>query len=143
MNNQEMFSSSSPSAPVPALTQSEERSWAMLAHLASLLSLASLWLLGPLAAGLIWLIYRDRSRYVAHQALQSALFQLASLFVNAAVWGVTAALSAIVIGLCLIPLAMLVTLVTIVYPLVGAYQTAMGRPFRYAVIGDMVTGLLS
>ena len=144
MDNPNTFSSaSSSSGPAPALTQSEERTWAMLAHLASLASLASLWLLGPVVAGLIWLLYRERSRYVAHQALQSVLFQLATLFVNWAVWGVTIALMPFIVGLCLIPAAMLVTLVLTVYPLAGAYETAQGRPFRYAIIGDVVTGLQS
>ncbi len=149
MSNQDSFSTANTTnvtqaaAPAAPLTASEERTWAMLAHLASVLSIFTFWLLGPVAAGVIWLVYRDRSKYVSGQALQSTLFQVAALFVNAFVWGTTVALMPFLVGFCLIPAAMLVSLGLILYPLYGAYACSQGRPFRYFIIGDVVAGLHS
>jgi uncharacterized Tic20 family protein len=127
------------------LSPSEERSWAMLAHLSVLINLVT-GALGPIAALLIYLIYKDRSRYVAYQSLQSLLLQLigwvgGGLIVGAA-WAITGALSAILIGLCLIPFALIITLFlpvgTIVYSIIAAVKTNQGADFRYWLIGDWV-----
>jgi hypothetical protein len=47
-------------------------------------------------------------------------------------------LSAVVIGLCCIPLGLLVSLATLLYGVYGAYECSMGRDFRYVLIGDIV-----
>ncbi len=47
----------------------------MLAHLSVLLNLVT-GFLGVAAALIIYLIYKDRSRYVAYQSMQAFLFQL-------------------------------------------------------------------
>ena len=127
------------------LSPSEERTWAMLAHLSVLINLVT-GAFGPIAALLIYLIYKDRSRYVAYQSLQSLLLQLigwvgGGLIVGAA-WVITGALSAVLIGLCLIPFALLITLFlplgTIVYSIIAAVKTNQGEDFRYWLIGDWV-----
>jgi len=57
---------------------SEERTWAMLAHLSALLGYIVV--LGQYIAPLvIYLVYRERSRFVAFHALQALYFQLALL----------------------------------------------------------------
>jgi uncharacterized Tic20 family protein len=102
--------------------------------------------LGPIAALVIYLVYKDRSRYVAYQSLQSLLLQLigrvgGGIIVGAA-WAITGALSAVLIGLCLIPFALLITLFlpvgTIVYSIIAAVKTNQGEDFRYWLIGDWV-----
>ena len=60
-------------APAP-LSPSEERTWAMLSHLSVLANLFT-GFLGPVAALIIYLVYKDRSRYVAYQSLQSLIMQ--------------------------------------------------------------------
>ncbi len=140
-----------PSAPPPAvlpLSPSDERTWAMLAHLSVLVNLVT-GLLGPAAALVIYLVFKDRSRYVAYHSLQSLLLQLI-LWVGggtlaAIVWAITGILSAIVIGICLIPLAVLVSilpLAALVYGVIGAIQCSQGQDFRYWLIGDWVRGTL-
>jgi uncharacterized Tic20 family protein len=62
-----------PLAGPEAGPSAEERQWAMLAHLSVLLNLVTA-LGGPIAAFLIYLFYRERSRYVASQALQALIF---------------------------------------------------------------------
>jgi hypothetical protein len=60
---------------VDPLSPSDERTWAMLAHLSVLANLIT-GVLGPIAALVIYLVFKDRSRYVAYQSMQSFLFQL-------------------------------------------------------------------
>ena len=61
-----------PSLP---LTPEEERQWAMIAHLGVLVNLVS-GILGPFVPLAIYMIYKDRSKYVAYQSLQALIFQL-------------------------------------------------------------------
>jgi uncharacterized protein len=138
----------SEAAPQPTLpqllSQPEERNWAMLAQLSILLNLFT-GILGPLAALIIYLVYKDRSRYVAYQALQSLLFQLivwvgGGIFI-AILWAITIALSAVLVGLCLIPLALVVSalpVVGIVYCIVAAVKCNQGEDFKYWLIGNWV-----
>lgn len=129
-------------------TTSEERNWAMAAHLSSLINLVT-GILGPVVAGVIYLSYKDRSRYIAYHALQSLILQLivwvgGGLLVTIT-WTVTGLLSLVVIGLCLIPFAILISLLPViapVYSVVGAIQTSQGADFRYWLIGDWVRGTL-
>lgn len=136
-----------PSQPVytPApLSPSEERNWAMLAHLSILINLFT-GILGPVAALIIYLIYKDRSRYVAYQSLQSLLMQLIAWVgggaIIAGVWIVTSLLTAVLVGLCLVPVAILISLLplgAVVYGIVAAIKCSNGEDFRYWLIGDWV-----
>lgn len=137
-----------PSGLVPT---ADERTIAALAHASTLLNLIT-GFLGVIVAGVIWLSYRDRSRYVAFQALQSAVFQLAVLIVVAIgatitviAWTITGVLTAILIGLCLMPIALILTLIVIAIPLAAiayqlyaAVQTYQGRDFSYWWVGPFV-----
>jgi len=66
-----------PAVPYPPqpLAPGDERTWGMLSHLSVLLNLVT-GFAGPIAALIIYLIYKDRSRFVAYHALQSMVFQL-------------------------------------------------------------------
>ena len=135
-------------SPLTPLTPSEERSWAMLAHLSVLLNLATA-VLGPISALLIYLVYKDRSRYVAYQSLQALLMQLIGWFgggvIVGAAWTITGILSAFFVGICLIPFALLISILplgAIIYGVVGAIQCNQGADFRYWLIGDWVRGTL-
>jgi uncharacterized Tic20 family protein len=138
--------------PAP-LSASDEHTWAMLAHLSVLLNLVT-GFLGPVAALVIYLIFKDRSRYVAYQSLQSAIFQLiawvAAGVVIGLMWAVTGILSAIIIGVLCIPFALVLTLViglmpiaALVYGVYAAIQTSQGQDFRYWLVGDWVRGTLN
>ena len=61
--------------PNTPLSQSDERLWAMLAHLSILLNLVT-GFLGIVAPIIIYALYKDRSRYVAYQSMQAFVFQL-------------------------------------------------------------------
>lgn len=140
------------STTVSPLSPSDERTWAMLAHLSVLLNLVT-GFLGVAAALVIYLVYKDRSRYVAYQAMQAFLFQLifwagGGLLIGV-MWAVVGALSAVLIGLLLIPFAALLTLVfllmpllALVYGVIGAIQTSNGEDFRYWLVGDWALNLI-
>jgi uncharacterized Tic20 family protein len=121
----------------------------MLAHLSILLNLIT-GFLGIVVALIIYLVYKNRSNYVAYQSMQAFIFQLiwwfgGGLLIGLA-WAITGALSIVLVGLVLIPLACLLSLIPIaalVYGIVGAVQTNSGQDFKYWLIGDWVRGELT
>lgn len=122
---------------------------AMLAHLSNLLNLVSgfLGLVVPLG---LYLLYKDRSRYVAYQSLQSFVFQLiwwaGAGAVAVALWVVSSLLSFVLIGCLLMPLAGIATLVplaSMIYSIYAGVECSQGRDFRYWLIGDWVRGTLT
>jgi uncharacterized Tic20 family protein len=132
----------------PPLSPSDERTWAMIAHLSVLLNLVT-GFLGPVAALVIYLAYRERSRYVAYQAMQSFVFQLVfwvgAGFLAGAAWVISGLLAVILIGCLLMPFALLISLVPIaalVYGVYAAIQCNAGQDFRYWLVGDWVRGTL-
>jgi hypothetical protein len=150
-----------PTPPVPplpvnspqGLTPGDERTWGMLAHLSTLLNLVT-GFGGPIAALIIYLVYKDRSRYVAYHSLQSLLFQLIWWFgggiLIGLMWAVVGGLSMILVGIILIPLALLLTPLllllptgALVYGVVGAVQVNQGQDFKYWLVGDWVRGTLT
>lgn len=131
------------------LSPSDERTWAMLAHLSVLANLVT-GFFGPLVALVIYLIFRERSRYVAYQSLQSLVFQLivwvGGGLITGVVWTVVGILSAVIIGILCIPIACLVSIIplaALVYGVVGAVETSQGKDFQYWLIGEWVRGTLS
>lgn len=135
---------SAPTSPSAPLSPSDERTWAMLAHLSILINLVS-GILGPVAALIIYLVYKDRSRYVAYQSLQALIFQLvawvgAGIIVGAS-WAIVGVLSAIIVGICLIPIAAMISLLplgALVYGVLAGIKCSQGEDFRYWLVGDWV-----
>ncbi len=149
-----------------------ERTWAALAHLTALLTLAValstaglghiLGLLVPLA---MYIYFSSRSRYVAYHALQATVFQALAgiVYVAAAAlsgvmiavaWTVAGVLTVVLVGFVLMPLALGLTVaagvtlvllpaVAIFYALYGAYLTYEGREFDYPVVGRLVARSMS
>jgi hypothetical protein len=106
--------------------------------------------LGPLVPLIIYMVYKDRSRYVAYQSLQALIFQLVWWIgggvLTAIAWTITGLLSAVVIGIVCIPLACVITLLPLValgYGVYGGVQTSQGLDFKYWLIGDWVRGTLT
>ncbi len=138
-----------PSGETLTLPTSEERTWAMLAHLSVLANLLT-GFLGPVIALIIYLVYKERSRYVAYHSLQSFIFQLIWWVGAGAVagiaWTISGVLAMLLIGCCLMPFALIVSLIPIaalIYGVVGAVQCSQGNDFRYWLIGDWVRGTLT
>jgi len=145
----------------------DEWTAAALAHASVLLTLilgmaGGVGALVGLAVPLVmYLGYREKSRFVAFHALQSFVYQVAGVLIYAVVaavmgfwvalaWNVSGWLSGILIGLLLIPFALLITLLMVFlllgaplawlgYGLYAAYQVYQGRNFRYRFIGEWLT----
>ena len=131
------------------LSASEERTWAMLVHLSVLINLFT-GVLGPVVALIIYLIFLPRSKYVAYHAMQSFLFQLVIWYGIGVMWGIVGMLSAIVVGVVLIPFACVLTpffligmAIAPIYGIVGAVQTSQGQDFKYWMVGDWARGILN
>ena len=131
------------------LSQSEERSWAMLAHLSVLVNLFT-GIFGPLVALGIYLLFSARSKYVAYHAMQSFLFQLVLWYGLGVMWAIVGILSSILVGVILIPFACVLTpffligmAIAPIYGIVGAVQTSQGQDFKYWIVGDWARGTLN
>src|SRR3712207_3861379 len=115
----------------------EERSWSVLAHLSMFLNLFT-GFLGPVAALVIWLVYRDRSRRVAFHALRSMWYQVGWLVILAVGWTVTGLLTMILVGFLLIPVMAVVSVVPFVHAAYAAYRAS--RDEGYPIAADLVEG---
>jgi uncharacterized Tic20 family protein len=138
-----------PYIPPQPLSPGDERTWGMMSHLSVLLNLVT-GFGGPIAALIIYLVYKERSRYVAYHALQSLVFQLIWWVGGGALagisWAVSGVLTAVFVGLLCMPFACLFSLLPLgglIYGIVGAVQTNQGQDFKYWLVGDWVRGTLT
>ncbi|GBC92122.1 hypothetical protein HRbin15_00586 [bacterium HR15] len=108
---------------------SDERLWAMLAHLSALLGYVVL--LGQYIAPLvIYLVYRERSRFVAFHALQALYFQLALLVL----WVIVCIFAFITCGLGAI-LALVPIVLNLVFVLLAAIHANNGEWYELPIVG--------
>jgi uncharacterized Tic20 family protein len=119
------------------MSAQDERTWSMLAHLSVLLSLVT-GIGGPIAALVIWLVYRDKSQRVAFHALQSLWYQVAWAVILFVGWSITFILMFVLIGFLLVPVMAIASLVPFVHQCYAAYKVYQGVDYRYPVIADMV-----
>jgi uncharacterized protein len=121
------------------MSAQDERTWSILAHLSILLNLIS-GLGGPVAAFIIWLVYKDRSQKVAFHALQSLWYQVAWIVILSVGWFITVVLMIVVIGFLLIPVMAIASVVPFVHQCYAAYKVSQGVDYRYPIIANMVDG---
>jgi uncharacterized protein len=117
----------------------EERTWSVLSHLSMFLNLIT-GFLGPVAALIIWLVYKDRSREVAFHALESMWYQIGWLVILAVGWTVTGLLTMILIGFLLIPVMAVVSVVPFMHAAYAAYRVSRDEGYRYPIAADLVDG---
>src|SRR5919107_1292070 len=108
------------------ISAQEERTWSILAHLSMFLNLFT-GFLEPVAALIIWLVYKDRSSRVAFNALQSMWYQIGWLVILAVGWTVTALLLVVLIGIVLMPVMAIVSVVPFVHAGYAAYKVSQGE----------------
>jgi len=110
--------------PIAApLSPSDERLWATLAHIGPLV-------IGFLAPLIIWLVFKDRSRFVDDQGKEALNFQIAVTI--AAIVAAIATFWALGFG------AVIVGVVALVYMILGAVAANRGEPYRYPVTWRIV-----
>jgi hypothetical protein len=121
----------------------------MLAHLSVLANLFT-GFLGPVVALVIYLVYKDRSRYVAYHAMQSFVMQLIAWvgggIIAGILWAISSILTVVLIGCLIMPIALLFSLLplaALVYGIIGGVQCNQGQDFKYWLVGDWVRGTLT
>jgi uncharacterized protein len=115
--------------PVPSLpavlTASQERTWALVAHL----SVIVVWIVGPL---LVWLSGKDRSPFVDHQGKEALNFSIdvsiAYVVGFVVTFGAFAEWWLAVVGIAILGLA---GLTSIILPFLGAAAAYRGELFHY------------
>ncbi len=115
----------------------DERTWSVLAHLSVFVNLLT-GFLGPVAALIVWLVYRDRSERVAFHALQSALYQAAWAVILAVGWTITGLLTVVLVGFLLVPVMMVLSVVPFVHMGYAAYKVSQGIDYRYPWVADLL-----
>lgn len=107
----------------------EERTWGMMAHIGPILvSLVSS--MGWVVALILYLVYKDKSKFVAFHALQSLYFHL-FLFVVAMIGVVT-----ICIGIGVVILALL-GVTGLIFAIIAGINANNGELYEYPVVGQM------
>jgi len=121
-----------PYLPRPLISPSDERTWAMLAHLAPFAgSFLGFPVLGPL---IVYLMYRDRSLFVRRHAAAALNFQIMLLIVFAAGLALAIPLTLLTLGIGLLvalPIGLFVAIAALVLQILGAVAAYHGREFRY------------
>jgi hypothetical protein len=121
--------------PVTGVT-TQERQWAMFAHLSALIAMwfGYLTFLGPL---IIWLIKKSEMPYVDQQGKEAINFHL-----NMLGWAIVMGLVAVVtlgIGLIIVaPLGVALVIYSIIMPIVAAGSCNSGEPYRYPYVFRIV-----
>jgi hypothetical protein len=114
----------------------DSRGLAAIAHLSSFVALTGIpSFIGPLV---IWLLQKDRDRFVAGEALEALNFNLSLLLYVAA--AVVATIFTLGLGLIVvIPLALVAAPAWLVVTAVAASRAAEGQPFRYPATIRMIS----
>ncbi|MCL5774350.1 MAG: DUF4870 domain-containing protein [Firmicutes bacterium] len=113
----------------------QERLMAALAHGLIILSYGT-GVGGPIAAFVIWMVNKDKSKWVAFQALQAIVYQIALLCIGIVFGAVMFA--TFFLWILWVPVFSLLGLAFLVYAGYGAYQCWQGKDFKYIYVGDFV-----
>lgn len=112
----------------PDLPASDERTWAVGAHLASVAGWMGIPMGHILAPLIVWLIKREDSEFVRRQALESLNFQISMTIYSI----LAAAVAMTIIGLVIaIPALFVLVILDIVLTIVGAVTVSRGEAYRY------------
>ncbi len=141
----------------------DERLMAALAHASIILGPFTSGVGGIVAALVIWLTQREKSKYVAFQALQAVAYQgvggvrgiigwgcyvcgifgsLIPVFVHPRAYQHAPPPPTFWAAMCLLPLIFLAMGIFALYGLWAAWCAWQGRDFRYVVLGRMLEGRL-
>ena len=104
----------------PPLSDSDQRMWAMLSHIGPIV-------LGFIAPLVIWLVFKERGRFVEEQAKESLNFQIMLAIAGVVFWIIT------IITLGIGGILFLTFLVALVFMIMAAIAANKGEPYRYPV----------
>jgi uncharacterized Tic20 family protein len=126
----------------PTLANSEDRNWAVLAHLASLVNL--LGIPSPLGPLVVWMIKKNDSPFAAQEAKSSLNFALSVWIYSAAflVLAILGFVGSIETGftlslLCLFAWLGLI-LCSLIFSIIGAVKASSGESYHYPFMLELV-----
>lgn len=124
-----------PAGDVRRVEQADRRNLGAVAHLSAFVAVAGVpSFIGPLV---VWLVHRDRDRWVAEQARDALNFNL-SLLIYA---GAALLLSVVTIGLGLlvtVPAAVAAAIAWLVLTVLAALRAAEGERYRYPLTLELI-----
>jgi len=124
----------------PPMSPSDERTWAMLSHLAPFAgSFLAFPVVGPLV---VYLVYRDRSPFVRRHAAAALNFQIVLLIVFAVGVALAVPLTLLTLGIGLfvaLPLLLFVAIAAVVLQIQGAVAAYRGHDFQYPLTPGFVS----
>jgi uncharacterized Tic20 family protein len=111
-----------PAAPYPVqpLTASDERMWSVFAQIGPIL-------LAFIAPLVIWLLFKDRSRFVDQEGKEALNFQITLVFVHIA----CAIITLVTFGFGVVVYVVFVA--ALVFMILAAVENGRGAPYRYPV----------
>lgn len=120
-----------PSGPGPGGVSSDDRTWALAAHIGSLVTA---WFAFGFIAPLLVMLVKNDSPFVRAHAVESLNFQI-SMLIYSIVGGVAAFLVVILTlglaALVVIPLIVVVLLVVLVLVIIATIKASNGEEYRY------------
>ena len=140
----------------------DEKALSALAHASIVLGLFTNGMGGIVASLLIWLVEKEKSSYVAAQALQALVYQLVTFIATMLAWCCWGALWVLLLlpplfaspeayqsapppgfwaGLLLMLFPLVIWAITILYGLWGAARCLAGHEFRYVIVGRWLDNL--
>ena len=136
------------SQPTPEpVSPEQEKQLAALSHFSVLLNLFTAFM-GITVPIILYLMYKDRSRFVAYHALQAAIMQGIYSFGGLLLAVVIGGLGQFIpfVGLICLPVSCIfgiLPLAALIYGPYGGIQVNNGRDFKYWLIGDWVRSTLT
>jgi uncharacterized Tic20 family protein len=123
--------------PVTGIS-SEEKQWAMLVHLSSVVAacLTGMGFVGPL---IVWLIKKDQMPFVNEQGKEALNYQINLLVLFAILGPVSFVLAIVTFGLILIPIGLAFIALAIVIPILAAVKANAGEAYQYPCAFRVIT----
>jgi len=131
-----------PVTPLVPLTPAEEKQWAMISHLSVLLNLFT-GFVGTFVPLIIYLIYKDRSRYVAFHSMQAFVMQAICSFGGLLLALLIGGLGSVIplAGLICLPISCIFGLLPIwalIWGTIAGIKVNNGEDYRYWQIAEFV-----
>lgn len=108
--------------PAAELAPTEQRQWAMFAHLSGLLNIFGGWAVIP--ALVIFIVFKDRGAYVRTQSVEALNFQITLVIAFIVSW----ILTVVIIGFLML---LALVILSVVFAILGGMAANRGEDYRY------------